>query len=197
MAGNGVAVVTTVHSLDPDIMLRVAQELRQFETIFVSEVTEQRAEARIFTPEEELGFAGHPVLGAAAVLQGRSAARAPETRWRLRVGGRTIPVTTRPRSEGVVWAEMDQGAAHLQPPLAPEGALAFAAALGLAPGHLRTDLPTQVASTGLPYLLLPVTAAGLAHSHVSVSDLPQRLARCRCGVRTRSGLSAPGARGVG
>lgn len=92
---------------------------------------------------------------------------------------------------------MDQGAAHLQPPLAPEGALAFAAALGLAPGHLRTDLPTQVASTGLPYLLLPVTAAGLAHSHVSVSDLPQRLARCRCGVRTRSGLCAPGARGVG
>ena len=63
MAGNGLAVVRSEISLEADTMLRIAQELRQFETIFLFDVVDGGAEARIFTPEEELGFAGHPVLG--------------------------------------------------------------------------------------------------------------------------------------
>ena len=51
--------------LAAETMLRIAQELRQFETIFLFDVADDGAEARIFTPEEELSFAGHPVLGAA------------------------------------------------------------------------------------------------------------------------------------
>ncbi len=70
---------------------------------------------------------------------------------------------------------MDQGPATLSPPLSHGVALQFATALGLRPEQIRTDLPIQVVSTGLPYLLLPVTAEGLAASQVTITDLPSML----------------------
>jgi PhzF family phenazine biosynthesis protein len=156
-------------------MLRIAQEVRQFETIFLFDVVDDGADARIFTPEEELGFAGHPVLGAAAVMHARSQPMAKRHVWNIRVGGRPLRVTTATRADNVVASEMDQGPADFSPPLSHDVALQFAAALGVPPEQLRDDLPGQVVSTGLPYLLLPVTPDGLAASHVAVADLPSRL----------------------
>jgi PhzF family phenazine biosynthesis protein len=175
MAGNGLAVVTPVGPLAGETMLRIAQELRQFETIFLFDVADDGAEARIFTPEEELKFAGHPVLGAAAVLHAQSDSDAARRVWTIRVGGRPLRVTTALWESGIIGAEMDQGPAVVSTPLSRGEAHRFAAALGLRPEQLREDLPSQVVSTGLPYLLLPVTAEGLATSHVAVADLPSML----------------------
>ena len=176
LSGNGLAVVVGDPQLGAGTMLRIAQELALFETIFLTELTADGADARIFTPEEELTFAGHPVLGAAAVLHTKLCPSAPEARWRLRVGGRYLPVGTRVQGEVVV-AEMDQGPATISPPLTVEQSRDFASALGVPPEQLRTDLPVQVATTGLPYLLVPVTADGLAGSHVADPDLPAMLAQ--------------------
>jgi trans-2,3-dihydro-3-hydroxyanthranilate isomerase len=175
LAGNGLAVVVPGRPLAEGAMLGIAQELRQFETIFLFEVTNDRAEGRIFTPEEELAFAGHPVLGAAAVLHARSRPGGDRRRWTILVGGRPLSVTTTAGMNGIVEAEMDQGPAVLSPPLPRDMALRFAAALGVRSEHLREDLPSQVVSTGLPYLLLPVTTEGLASSRVAVTDLPAML----------------------
>jgi PhzF family phenazine biosynthesis protein len=175
MAGNGLAVVASGGPLAAETMLRIAQELRQFETIFLFEVTDDEAEARIFTPEEELSFAGHPVLGAAAVLHTRSHPDVDQHVSTIRVGGRPLRVTTAARDDGIIGAEMDQGRAILSPPLSHGVALRFGAALGLRPDQLREDVPSQVVSTGLPYLLLPVTTGGLAASHVAGADLASML----------------------
>ena len=175
MAGNGLAVVASVGPLAAETMLGIAQELRQFETIFLFDVADDGAVARIFTPEEELGFAGHPVLGAAAVLHTQSRPDVDRHVWTIRVGGRPLRVSTARRDNGIVGAEMDQGPATFSPPLSHGVALQFAAALGLRPEQLRADLPSQVVSTGLPYLLLPVTTEGLAASHVAGADLPSML----------------------
>ena len=135
-----------------------------------------RAEARIFTPEEELGFAGHPVLGAAAVLHAGSGRPDSEHQeWSLRIGGRPLAVTTAARGGGVIWAEMDQGPADMLASLSPDVATRLAAAVGVEAAQLRRDLPSQVVSTGLRYLLLPVTVEGLAASHVADPDLPSML----------------------
>jgi trans-2,3-dihydro-3-hydroxyanthranilate isomerase len=175
LAGNGLAVVLSDGPLASEAMLAITQELRQFETIFVFDVADDRGTARIFTPEEELHFAGHPVLGAAAVLHARSRPEAHRQRWTIRVAGRPLTVTTAARADGIVEAEMDQGPAVLSPALPREVALPFAAALGVGPEQLRADLPSQVVSTGLPYLLLPVTPEGLADSHVAARELPTML----------------------
>jgi trans-2,3-dihydro-3-hydroxyanthranilate isomerase len=62
LSGNGLAVLTGADALGTETMLRIAQEIRQFETIFLSNVTGAGADARIFTPEQELTFAGHRTL---------------------------------------------------------------------------------------------------------------------------------------
>ena len=49
MTGNGLAVVSSAISLEPDTMLRIAQEARQFETIFLFDVGDGGAEARAST----------------------------------------------------------------------------------------------------------------------------------------------------
>ena len=49
-------------------MQTITQEMRQFESIFLRETEPNTFRAFIFTMEEELDFAGHPVIGAAALL---------------------------------------------------------------------------------------------------------------------------------
>src|SRR4051794_31235158 len=90
MAGNGLTVVLSPRALPSQAMLQMAQELRQFETIFLFDISADGADARIFTPEEELDFAGHPVLGAAAVLHARRQSGAGRLVWTFRVGGRPL-----------------------------------------------------------------------------------------------------------
>ena len=70
---------------------------------------------------------------------------------------------------------MDQGRAQVLAPLPPDVTIRLAAAVGVTAEQLRSDLPSQVVSTGLRYLLLPVTVEGLAASHVAAADLPSML----------------------
>ncbi|HEU5128940.1 MAG TPA: PhzF family phenazine biosynthesis protein [Glycomyces sp.] len=75
--GNQLAVVYDGHDLTAGQMQAVAQEFGFSETAFVLPATVPGADyrARIFTPTEELPFAGHPTIGAAlaAVRSGRVA----------------------------------------------------------------------------------------------------------------------------
>jgi len=64
LTGNGLTVFLGTDSWSAPVMQQLTQEMRQFESIFLSEITSTGARARVFTVEEELPFAGHPVLGA-------------------------------------------------------------------------------------------------------------------------------------
>ena len=64
---------------------------------------------------------------------------------------------------------MDQGLAALGPPISDDLAEAYRDALNLAPGQLHPALPMQVASTGLPYLIVPVQC-GLDRARISHPD---------------------------
>ncbi|MGZ4590719.1 MAG: PhzF family phenazine biosynthesis protein [Actinomycetes bacterium] len=176
MSGNGLAVVQSTVPLEPSVMLAITRELRQFETIFLTGVDRHGATARIFTEQEELAFAGHPVLGASAVLHWEQRADSEVADWRVVVAGRALTVRTRRRpSNDVIDADMDQGPATTLRTLSAAQTRQFAAALGVEQEQLRDDLPCQVVTTGLPYLLLPVTGRGLSGSRVTVPDLTERL----------------------
>jgi trans-2,3-dihydro-3-hydroxyanthranilate isomerase len=64
LAGNQLAVFTDASSVPDDLLQPLAREIGFSETTFVYEGDR----VRIFTPGQELPFAGHPVLGTAAVL---------------------------------------------------------------------------------------------------------------------------------
>jgi trans-2,3-dihydro-3-hydroxyanthranilate isomerase len=68
-SGNGLTVFPESNGLSVQIMQCITQEMRQFESIFLHvQPSSSLVKASIFTMEEELAFAGHPVLGAACVL---------------------------------------------------------------------------------------------------------------------------------
>lgn len=70
LAGNQLAVVPNADHLLDDEMQAIAREFNLSETVFLSKAQGERntAALRIFTPETELPFAGHPTVGAAVVL---------------------------------------------------------------------------------------------------------------------------------
>jgi PhzF family phenazine biosynthesis protein len=181
LSGNGLTVFFGCADWPAEAMQALTREMRQFESIFLAETGEPGAvRARIFTMEEELPFAGHPVLGAAAALHLRAGGpgHGEERAWRFALDAGTVAVrTVCPASPGRTWftAAMDQGRAIFGPPLDRPAAAPFVAALGLSPADIHPDFPLQVVSTGLPYLLLPVRC-GLERAGVRIPDLEARLA---------------------
>jgi len=155
--GNGLAVFPKRGDLTGAQMQAIARELNQAESVFLASTERpNRVTARIFTPAEELPFAGHPLLGAAAVLHLESVGGAREADWELVLAGdRTVRVSTRAHS-GFFTARMDQGVATFLPPLAAEDAGPFLRALSLDQRHHYPSLPLQVVSTGLPHLIIPL-----------------------------------------
>ena len=75
-AGNPLAVVLDSEGLDSAAMQAIAREFNLSETVFVAPPadTAHRAAIRIFTPGQELPFAGHPTVGTAVLLALRDAA---------------------------------------------------------------------------------------------------------------------------
>ena len=69
-AGNPLAVVLDSGGLDTAAMQAIAREFNLSETVFVSAPVDarHRAALRIFTPGQELPFAGHPTVGTAVLL---------------------------------------------------------------------------------------------------------------------------------
>ncbi len=68
--GNPLAVFTDAYGLDDRAMQRIARELNLSETTFCFPATRADcvANVRIFTPCNEMMFAGHPTIGTSFVL---------------------------------------------------------------------------------------------------------------------------------
>jgi trans-2,3-dihydro-3-hydroxyanthranilate isomerase len=147
-AGNQLCVVTDPGDLDPDGMLRLAREIAFSETTFVTEASPDRYAMRIFTPDEELPFAGHPTLGTAYVLASSGAIGSSATQV---VAAGEIPVEVDVAANE---ASMTQLPPVFGEPFEDRELVSRAA--GLEPFDLVEDLPVQTVSTGLPPLIVPV-----------------------------------------
>jgi trans-2,3-dihydro-3-hydroxyanthranilate isomerase len=174
LSGNGLVVFFGGVERTRDELQAITAEMRQFESIFLGErEAGGTVSARVFTVEEELDFAGHPLIGAAAAAHERWAGDDAERSWSFEVGGRSIEVRSR-REGSYFHAMMNQGRATVEEPLDETTAAGFLPALGLGSSE-RRDLPVQVVSTGLPYLIVPVTSTGLEKARIGVADLEAQL----------------------
>ncbi|MEH6625915.1 MAG: PhzF family phenazine biosynthesis protein [Motiliproteus sp.] len=69
-AGNPLAVFPDAEGLDSRLMQSIARELNLSETVFIGQATApNRFAMRIFTPSQEMPFAGHPTVGTALLLE--------------------------------------------------------------------------------------------------------------------------------
>jgi PhzF family phenazine biosynthesis protein len=175
LTGNGLTVFLNTDGWSARVMQRLTQEMKQFESIFLSEITSTSARARVFTVEEELPFAGHPVLGAAAVLHRTQSMRASTSSWTLKLPAGDVPVNTTKMGAHHM-AEMNQGVALLGRDIAPAELQPILARLGLTSDDLAAGCPAQVISTGLPYVILPVRVEALARAAIVGTDLESMVA---------------------
>lgn len=175
LTGNGLTVFLGTDEWSAPVMQRVTQEMKQFESIFLSEIISNSACARVFTVEEELPFAGHPILGAAAVLHRTQTPEANASSWILKLPSGEVPVRTKKIGSHYL-AEMNQGAAIFGDAIAVAELQPILERLGLKSQDLVAGIPAHVISTGLPYLILPVHPEALARAKISSSDLEVLLA---------------------
>ena len=69
-AGNQLAVFLDAQKIEPSTMLKIAKEINFAESAFIQGGDEQNGfDIKIFTPESEIPFAGHPTVGSAFVIR--------------------------------------------------------------------------------------------------------------------------------
>ena len=144
--GNPLAVFREPGGLDSKTMQAIAKELHLSETTFVLKPSSAAADhrVRIFTPEAELPFAGHPTLGTAYVL-----AEGKDGAMRLEEG------------VGVIRVSLSEGFVQMEQPLPTFSGTTIsrkvaADALGLAVEEVRSDVPIQMGSSGVHFMYIPL-----------------------------------------
>ena len=163
-SGNSLPVFVDSRGLSADQMLRITQELRHFEAIFLQRMPEpDTVSAQVFDLFEELPFAGHPVIGAAAVLH-ESTGSDDRCTWNIKLPGKTVTITTERTSKGFL-GMLDQGAPEIVG--SPRDQEWITPAFGLEQSDLHPELPLEVISTGLRYLIVPVIPGALERARIA------------------------------
>jgi trans-2,3-dihydro-3-hydroxyanthranilate isomerase len=157
-AGNPLAVVYGADGLADDQLQALAREFHLSETVFVLPATEAGAtyRARIFTPEAELPFAGHPSVGAAVAGMRRGLFGAGRVVQECGAGLLPIEVGETGR------ATLAGGSPTLGPALDPA---VLAAVVGLTVDEVAPAEP-RVAGCGLDFVFLPVVAGAVGRARV-------------------------------
>ena len=177
LTGNQLAVFTDARDLPEDVLQPLAREVNFSETVFVYQAEgDGDVRIRIFTPSQELPFAGHPVLGTAFVLAGPLQLEV----IRLETGAGVVPVRLEREEARIVFGWMEQPYPAVEP-FGEEAALL--AALGVE----RSELPVEVYDNGVRHVYVAVGSeeqvAGLAPDH-------QALGRLGAGVNCFAGSGA-------
>jgi trans-2,3-dihydro-3-hydroxyanthranilate isomerase len=164
LAGNGLAVVDDADDVSDEVMLGFAAETRLSETTYLQAAAAAEADYRnrIWTPEEELPFAGHPSLGTAvAVARWRgeeSASLVQETP----AGLQPLEVRREAESPERWFASMQQAETVFGAELDPGVAMAAA---GLDPDDAHPEIPPRIVSTGVAHAIVPLAdGAALART---------------------------------
>ena len=153
-AGNQLAVFRLVTELSDNQMQQIAKEMHFSETTFIlsDEKHDGGYDVRIFTPETELNFAGHPTLGTAFLIQ-REIIKKPVNEVVLNLKAGKIPVFFDYTSKDscILWMK------HLQPIFGKAyDAKLVSSILSLDVHEINTSYPIQEVSTGLPVIIVPL-----------------------------------------
>ena len=138
LTGNQLAVFTDARELDDDTMQRLAREMNYSESVFVlPPESGGHVRIRIFTPNTELPFAGHPTLGSAFVL----AAPLQLTEIKLETGNGIVPVKLEREGARITFGWMEQPVPTIE---SYEAERELLDALGVE----RSELPVELYDNG-------------------------------------------------
>ncbi len=145
--GNQLAVCLPDENIEQEEMQAIAKEINFSETTFIMSGLKENGgyDVKIFTPDSEIPFAGHPTIGTAFIIQQLfEDHKAAEIKLNLKVG--QVPVVLEDQ-----YAWMTQN----QPVFGTEfDSETIAKALQIDIEDINNDYPIQVVSTGLPSIIV-------------------------------------------
>jgi len=152
--GNQLAVFRDAKGLSDTEMQRIAKEMNYSETTFIlSEQTHNGGyDVRIFTPEEELPFAGHPTLGTSFVIRQEIVGEPVEQIiLNLKVGQIPVTISYSDGQVDMLWMKQMPPTAGLT-----LNAGRIAPVLKIDENDVDARFPIQEISTGVPTLIVPL-----------------------------------------
>jgi trans-2,3-dihydro-3-hydroxyanthranilate isomerase len=166
LAGNQLAVFTDARGIPEEQLQLLAREMNFSETVFTyTPELGGHVRIRIFTPNAELLFAGHPTLGSAFVLGGPL--QLHEIRIETKKG--VIPVRLEREGPRIVFGRMEQ-------PLPTVEAYGEADDLLAALGVESSELPVEIYDNGMEHVYVTLGSedevAGLKPDLTALSDFP-------------------------
>lgn len=193
--GNQLAIVFGAEGLPTDTLQAITREFNYAETTFVfaPEDPSHTRRVRIFTPELEVPFAGHPTIGTAHALVASGEVKTSGDEITVVLGENIGPVPVRVRLEHGVPVHAQLTTAQLPEERHDVPSVAvLAEILSLSPTDFLggTHSPTGV-SCGLPFLIAPLTSidavqrarvrmdAWTAHLHGTWASWPMVFAMSR------------------
>ena len=153
--GNQLAVCLNAGDLTDRQMQQIAREINFSETTFVtsSQPVNGGYNTRIFTPTTELPFAGHPTLGTAFAIQQELLKQETErVNLNYKVGQIPVDIHYTDGEPDILW--MHQQQPQFFDRLAAE---TLAAVIGVKGSDLDGRYPIEPVSTGLPFIIIPLT----------------------------------------
>ena len=188
LAGNQLAVFTDARLVPEKLLQPIAREMNFSETVFVYPATAGgNAKIRIFTPFNELPFAGHPVLGSAFVLAGPM--QLPTIVLETGIG--LVPVVLQREGAKIIFGWMTQ-------PLPTVTAEPAATAIVAALGGVKPVLPVERYVNGPTHVLVTVASpdevATLAPDLAALARATPAGVSCFAGsgLRWKTRMFAPG-----
>ncbi len=148
-AGNQLAVFLDAHSLSTEQMQLIAREINFAESTFITKLDGQKCSAtiRIFTPEHEMQFAGHPIIGTSWVLMHKVFENKPD-KITISVPVGEIPV----RQVGdLVWLQAAQP--QFLDTFSKEDFTTFS---NLSSTDFEDTFPIQEVTTGSAFVIVPL-----------------------------------------
>jgi trans-2,3-dihydro-3-hydroxyanthranilate isomerase len=166
--GNQLAVY--IGNPSTEVMQQLAKEINFSEITFITSTEMENGgyNVRIFMPEVEVPFAGHPVLGTAYIIRNEIIGEAVDNiNLNLKVG--QIPVTF--ADDGVIWMQQNP------PVFGPEFDVEqVARILNVDVCEIDTRYPIQEVSTGMPFMIVPmVSLDAVNRARVNLDRLRARL----------------------
>ena len=154
--GNPLATFIDCESLSEQEMQQIAKEINFSETTFITSHLPRDGgyDVRIFTPNAEVEFAGHPTIGTAYVIREiLGLTNANEVTLNLRIGKIPVAFTEASNSPPHLW--MKQMSPKIGGRLEPD---VLANVLNIEVTDIALDFPIEEVSTGFPTLIVPLTS---------------------------------------
>lgn len=165
-AGNQLAVIRKARRLSGTEMQRISKEMHFSETAFILSDEKRNGgyDVRIFSPEKELPFAGHPTLGTAYVIQ-HEIVKKPVDNIILNLKVGQIPVSFSYVGKNPDILFMKQ----VQPTFGRTfDAEAISQVVSLDAREIDKRFPVQEVSTGVAFIIVPLkTLSALKRARIS------------------------------